>query len=524
MTVSATPRRSPTYTGNGTTVSFPFAFKVFGETDVSVVRADAAGIETVLMPGADFMVAVNADQDATPGGSVILTAAPSEATRITIVGSIPLDQPTDLPDGGAYRAQSVENALDRLAMQVQQVNDKTERALRAPVTGDFVDLVLPAPAPNAFIGWSPQADQLVNLDLDDLVTNVTYGSIAVQEAVGTGIAGQTVVLADNPGSINNIEASISGVAQRRGADYIWDNALTVTFVGAVPVGAVIVLRYGQALPVGQVSDGAVSTNKILDGAVTSPKLAPGAVNLSKLGTDVMELLDNAAGKNRIINGTFAVNQRAFAGGSLAAGVYGHDLWKASAGGATYTVSEETASITAGALTQIIEGLNVPEGGTYTLSWEGTARGKINGGATLPSPITVAGLAANANVTIQFFTGTLTKVQFEAGGSASGFERRLFGQELALCQRYYWQTRRNIVVNGYTPGGSFIARATLNFPVQMRVAPTVLPSFVPGANVLLNSVVGLGADGFQIAVTSTANAPAGNFETTLLAATPFSAEL
>lgn len=59
------------------------------------------------------------------------------------------------------------------------------------------------------------------------------------------------------------------------------------------------------------------------------------------------------GRNRIINGTFAVNQRAFSGGALSAGSYGHDRWKAGAGGATYTVTGEVATITAGTLLLVI---------------------------------------------------------------------------------------------------------------------------------------------------------------------------
>jgi hypothetical protein len=90
------------------------------------------------------------------------------------------------------------------------------------------------------------------------------------------------------------------------------------------------------------------------------------------------------GRNRIINGAFAVNQRAKSGTvTLAAGAYGHDRWKAGASGCTYTFTRPAMtaiiSITAGSLMQVIEGLNI-EGGNYRLSHSGTANARtaVNG--------------------------------------------------------------------------------------------------------------------------------------------------
>jgi len=64
---------------------------------------------------------------------------------------------------------------------------------------------------------------------------------------------------------------------------------------------------------------------------------------------------------------------------------------------------------------------------------------------------------------------LTGVQFEAGTTASPFEYRQYGTELALCQRYY---QRQFPVRGVgtaTTGG--IGRAKSPLIVTMRAAPT-----------------------------------------------------
>ncbi len=84
--------------------------------------------------------------------------------------------------------------------------------------------------------------------------------------------------------------------------------------------------------------------------------------------------------NLLINGNFAVNQRAYvSGAALAAGAFGHDRWKASPAGCTYTFAssppQTTITITSGSLIQAIEDPQV-EGGSYVLSWTGSAQGRV----------------------------------------------------------------------------------------------------------------------------------------------------
>ena len=69
-----TTTRMVTYAGNGVTTVFPFAFKVFLPTDLYVVTVDAGGNLKLLALGADYNAVVNADQDASPGGSITLLA------------------------------------------------------------------------------------------------------------------------------------------------------------------------------------------------------------------------------------------------------------------------------------------------------------------------------------------------------------------------------------------------------------------------------------------------------------------
>jgi len=186
-------------------------------------------------------------------------------------------------------------------------------------------------------------------------------------------------------------------------------------------------------------------------------------------------------RNRLIDAGFTINQRGYVSGTaLASGVYAHDRWKAGSGGCTYTFTQGstgvpiTITITAGSLQQVIEGANMPEGGTYVLSWTGTAQARFNGGTYGSSPLAVTGITAGANTTIEFGTGTCSFPQLERGTQATSFEYRQYQQELALCQRYFTQFGGQ---NAFEPFGlgnglsSTVVSAQLSLPVSMRIAPT-----------------------------------------------------
>ena len=213
---------------------------------------------------------------------------------------------------------------------------------------------------------------------------------------------------------------------------------------------------------------------------------------------------NNAGRNRLHNARFSINQRSYVSGTaLAAGAYAHDRWKAGASGCTYTFSQSqpgtTITITAGSLQQIVEAMAV-EGGTYTLSWTGTAQGKVNAGAYAASPVTIAGLAVNTAITVEFNTGTLTGVQLEIGTQATPLEKPDPQQDLAKCQRFY-QTGIAGWWGNTAAGQAF--GYTIHFPVAMRSAPSVTLSGQGYANASAATAGNPSIGGFNFNATGTA---------------------
>lgn len=67
---------------------------------------------------------------------------------------------------------------------------------------------------------------------------------------------------------------------------------------------------------------------------------------------------------------------------------------------------------------------------------------------------------------------LSQVQLEAGDTATPFEHRSYGQELALCQRYYYKTP-NISYDYPAFHYGTLAITGIPLPVTMRANPTVV---------------------------------------------------
>jgi hypothetical protein len=134
MPVQDSPRRAGPYQANGTQTAFPFAFRVLMPEHMRVVIADTAGLETVVTSG--YTVTFNSDQTQTPGGTVKFDIAPQVDSRIVLTSDAPYEQVTDFQNLGGFYAEDHTKTHDRTAIQIQQLAEQADRAIKMPITGD----------------------------------------------------------------------------------------------------------------------------------------------------------------------------------------------------------------------------------------------------------------------------------------------------------------------------------------------------------------------------------------------------
>ncbi|SFN77656.1 hypothetical protein SAMN05216573_12144 [Bradyrhizobium sp. Rc3b] len=136
MTVASEVNRSGPYIGNGVTTIFAYGFLILNEAHVKVIRTEA-GIDTVLEFGSDYTVTGVGE---TGGGSITMIAAPIAGQNITIARNVPFTQETDLENQGPFYAQTVEVALDFVAMRDQQLSERLDRAVVLQASSSPADI------------------------------------------------------------------------------------------------------------------------------------------------------------------------------------------------------------------------------------------------------------------------------------------------------------------------------------------------------------------------------------------------
>lgn len=299
---------------------------------------------------------------------------------------------------------------------------------------------------------------------------------------------------------------------------------------SLPAGSIVstgdtILPTQHNTPLNDIASDLNLPRPVVAGGTGADNAAGALVNLGLTATAAqLNSVQQFAGRNLIINGSGRINQRGYVSGAATSGAnqFTLDRWFVVTSGQnlafTGDASRRVMTAPAGGVRQVVEGANVV-GGSYVLNWTGTATATVNGVARTKGEVFT--LPENTNVVVAFVGGTFTDVQIERGSLVTPFEWRSIGQELALCQRYFFSTSAVIPLQGFGDSSGLNVNATLLFPVTMRGIPTATNTFSSGVNNTAQTIINVNTTGFTIRLTS---ASAGNYAVVYNAGNSFSAEL
>jgi hypothetical protein len=193
--ISNVPRRI-VYVASGVG-PYAFTFEILAQTDVAVYKDD-----TLLELSTNYTVAI--DSDGT--GSITLTALPTGATQIAIVGARAIERISDFTTGGDFFAETVNEELDSVIIFSQQNAEGVERSLKAPQTDPTtIDMTLPrvADRANKFLSFNAIGNPVPG-EIPPEVAEV----LALSDELTTvaGVADEIVTVANNLNGSNTIGA------------------------------------------------------------------------------------------------------------------------------------------------------------------------------------------------------------------------------------------------------------------------------------------------------------------------------
>lgn len=273
-------------------------------------------------------------------------------------------------------------------------------------------------------------------------TDTITASIAPGPAAYT--AGQTFrFVSAGANTTTAVTLNINGL----GAKSVTKLGTTALLVGDIPAGAVISVTY----------DG---TQFQIVGIATSKSASSGPGN-SPFGI-----------RNKLINSLCLLNQRGYVSGTATTGAnqYTIDRWRVVTSGQniSYVNGGGYGIVTApaGGLEQPISADEI-DGGTYFLTWNGTATATVNG-----TPVTNGGsiaITANTQVTVRFISGTFDHPQFEIGGITPYQHIDTSIENLRAFRYAFGEGANSGGMSGVCTATG--ATVTVKFPTTMRVAPT-----------------------------------------------------
>ena len=183
MTISSTTVKV-SYSGNGSTTVFAYTFKILDDDEIQVIIRSSTGTETVKTKTTDYTVS---GVGSAGGGNITFVTAPTATQTVVLRRLTTQTQETDYIANDPFPADSHEDALDRITMVAQEIQEELGRAIKLSKTNTMTSTeftVAAADRANKILAFDNSGEISVTQELGTFRGNwATATSYAVRDLV-----------------------------------------------------------------------------------------------------------------------------------------------------------------------------------------------------------------------------------------------------------------------------------------------------------------------------------------------------
>jgi hypothetical protein len=166
MTISSTTVRN-SYSGNGSTTVFAYTFKILDDDEIQVIIRSSTGTETTKTKTTHYTVS---GVGSAGGGNITFLTAPGATETVVLKRNTTKTQETDYVANDPFPANSHEEALDRVTMIAQEIQEELQRSIKLSKTNTMTSTEFN-------VGAADRANKILAFD--------TNGEISVTQELGT---------------------------------------------------------------------------------------------------------------------------------------------------------------------------------------------------------------------------------------------------------------------------------------------------------------------------------------------------
>lgn len=210
MTLSTTTSRIQ-YTGNAATTAFAFPYRFLANGDLTVTITTPAGATTTQVLGTDYTV-TGAGLDA--GGTVTMTTPPASGELLTIRRVLDLTQEVDYQSGDPFPAETHEQALDRLTMITQQLDEALTRTLTLPPESNADASAIDVEAVETVAGIAADVSAVAAVDNEVTTVAGIAANVTTVAGIAASIPAVAAVASDIPAvaAVDSEIVTVAGIA------------------------------------------------------------------------------------------------------------------------------------------------------------------------------------------------------------------------------------------------------------------------------------------------------------------------